>query len=71
MEFITNPCVMYVIEDEMQMFMHCAFAINCWKEANLRGKQRDATSGSFSSIIFTILAALSEETRARFLVIKN
>lgn len=26
------------IEDEMHMFLHCTFAINCWKEANLWGK---------------------------------
>lgn len=26
------------IEDEMHMFIHFTFAINCWKEANLWGK---------------------------------
>lgn len=68
-----STCVVYNndIKDKMHIFMHCTFAINCWKDANLWGKWRSIASGSFSSIIFTILATLNEETCAHFLAIKN
>lgn len=51
------------IEDEKHMFMHCTFAINCWMEANLWGKidRYMTSSGRFSSIISTILAALTKK----------
>jgi len=50
------------------MFMHCNFATDCWKEANLWGKIESymTLSGSFSSIIFDILGMFGAEYRARF-----
>jgi len=50
------------------LFIHCKFATDCWKEANLWGQIElyMMSSGSFSSIIFDILRALEVENRARF-----
>lgn len=55
------------LEDEMHMFMHCKFATDCWKDGKLESHM--TSSGSFSSIIFSILAALDVEDRSRFMAI--
>jgi hypothetical protein len=59
------------LEDEMHMFMHCKFASDCWKEANLWGKIESymTSSGSFSSIIFSILRVFEVENCDRFVAI--
>jgi len=51
--------------------MHRKFATYCWREVNLWGKLEPymTSSGSFASIIFTILATLDVEDRSRFVAI--
>jgi hypothetical protein len=58
-------------EDELRLFFDCPHAISCWKELNLwqRLEQKMHQSGSFSSIIFAILADLDADTQARFVAI--
>jgi len=59
------------LEDEMHLFMHCKFAIDCWKSTNMWGMIAPymTSSGNFSSIIFAILRALEAENYARFVAI--
>jgi hypothetical protein len=60
-----------VLEDEMHLFMHCKFAIDCWEAANRWGMIAPyiAFSGNIFSIIFSILRALGVENCARFVAI--
>jgi len=59
------------LEDEMHMFMHCKFSTDCWNEANFWGKivSYVMSSGSFSSIMFSILSVLEVDNHARFVAI--
>jgi len=59
------------LEDEMHLFMHCKFAIDCWKSTNLWDMIAPymTSSGSFSSIISAILRAIEAENCARFVAI--
>jgi hypothetical protein len=56
------------VEDKMHLFLDCDQAVQCWKEANswhkLEHHQRQ--SGSFSTIIFSILTSLDEVSCAHF-----
>jgi hypothetical protein len=55
----------------MHLFLNCDQAVQCWKEANswhkLEHHQRQ--SGSFSTIIFSILTSLDEVSCAHFVVV--
>jgi len=59
------------LEDEMHMFMHCKFAIDCWKAANLWGKIASymTSNGSFSFIMFAVTRSLEVENHVRFVAI--
>jgi len=59
------------LEDEMHLFMHCNFVMDCWKATNLWGMIAPymTSNDSFSSIIFAILRALEAENCARIVAI--
>jgi 2-keto-4-pentenoate hydratase/2-oxohepta-3-ene-1,7-dioic acid hydratase in catechol pathway len=55
----------------MHLFLYCDQAVQCWKEANLWHKveHRQRQSGSFSTIIFSILTSLDEASCAHFVAV--
>jgi hypothetical protein len=59
------------VEDEMHLFIDCAQAVQCWKEANLwhAVEHHQRQSGSFSNIIFFVLKSLDEVSCAHFIAV--
>ncbi|GAU47271.1 hypothetical protein TSUD_280940 [Trifolium subterraneum] len=55
-------------EDELHLFTDCANAILCWKEVNLWQslEHQFLQSGSFSSIIFSIISSMEETKQSLF-----